>query len=83
MWISLLMLGTSQNVCHSERGRGTEKGQKLMSQEIVLLEMWYLSPITFCLSVRLKFSFSILWVVPIILQLNDKTSLKKSSQMWR
>ena len=76
-------------LCHSARGRRADKWQKLMSQEIVLLQMWYLSPIPFlypifllCLSLQLNFSFAILCVAPIKLQWNNKNSLKRPSQTW-
>ena len=35
-----------------------------------------------CLSLQLNFSFPILCVAPIILQWNNKNSLKRPSQMW-
>ena len=37
MSTTLVMLGTNQKVCHSEKGRGADKRQKLMSQEVTLL----------------------------------------------
>ena len=79
MWTSMLMLGTSQKVCHSERGRGVDKWLKTdVTGNCAAINMISFSYNFLCLYL----SIPILCVAPIILQWNNKNSLKRPSQMW-
>ena len=83
MWTSMLMLGTSQKVCHSERGRGVDKWLKTdVAGNCAAINMISFSYNFLCLSLQLNFFIPILCVAPIMLQWNKKNSLKRPSQAW-
>ena len=66
MWTLLLMLGGSQKVYQSERGRGVDKKSNVAGN---------------CAAIN-NFSIAISCVAPIILQWNNKNSIKIPSQTW-
>ena len=83
MWTSLLVLRTSQKVCHSERGRRVYKWLKTnVTGNCAAISMISFSYNFLGLSLQLNFSILISCVAPIILQWNNKNSLKRPSQMW-
>ena len=83
MWTSSLMLGTSQKVCHSERGRGVDKWLKTdVTGNCAAINMISFSYNFLCLSLQFNFSIPILCMAPIILQWNNKNLLKRPSQAW-
>ena len=83
MWTSLLVLRTSQKVCHSERGRRVYKWLKTnVTGNCAAISMTSFSYNFLGLSLQLNFSILISCVAPIILQWNNKNSLKRPSQLW-
>ena len=83
MWTSLLVLRTSQKVCHSERGRRVYKWLKTnVTGNCAAISMISFSYNFLGLSLQLNFSILISCVAPIILQWNNKNSLKRPSQLW-
>ena len=74
----MLMLGTSQKVCHSERGRGVDKWLKTdVTGNCAAINMISFSYNFLCLSLQFNFSIPILCMAPIILQWNNKNLLKR------
>ena len=81
MWTLLLMLGGSQKVYQSERGRGVDKKSNVAGN-CAAINMISFSYNVLCLSLQLNFSIAISCVAPIILQWNNKNSIKIPSQTW-
>ena len=82
MWTSLLMLGTSQKVCHSEKGRGVDKWLKTdVTGNCAVINISFCYNFL-CLSLQFNFSTPIMCMTPIILQWNNKNPLKRPSQTW-
>ena len=82
MWTLLLMLGGSQKVYQSERGRGVDKKSNVAGN-CAAINMISFSYNFLCLSLQLNFSIPILCASQITLQWNNKNSFKGPSQMWR
>ena len=69
MSTSVLMLGTSRKIYHSERGKGADKSQKLMfAGNCAAINLISFSYKFLCISLQLYFSIPILCVAQIILQ---------------
>ena len=81
MRTSLLMLRGSQKVYQSERGRGVDKKSDVAGN-CAAMNMISFSYNVLCLSLQLNFSIAISCVALIILQWNNKNSLKIPSQTW-
>ena len=84
MWMStsVLMLGTSRKVYHSERGKGGDKSQKTdVAGNCAAINLISFSYKFLCISLQL-FPIPILCVAQIILQWNNKNLLKRPFYTW-
>ena len=81
---SLLMFGTSQKVFYAlwKAETSWQVTKTEVAGNSTAINVISFSYTLLCLSLQLNFSFPILCVAPIILQWNNKNSLKRPSQTW-